>query len=141
MTGYPAASGTSTHAYTADGGLAVLYGNLAPDGAIVKTAGVPEELWTFSGQAVVFESQEDAVRASSTARSSAGDVVVIRYEGPRGGPGMQEMLYPTSFLKGRARPGLCADHRGRFPAPSACPSHVRRRRRGAIALAENGDTV
>ena len=89
------------HAYTADGGLAVLHGNLAPDGAIVKTAGVPEELWTFSGPAVVFESQEDAVAGILGGAVRAGDVVVIRYEGPRGGPGMQEMLYPTSFLKGK----------------------------------------
>ncbi len=100
------------HAYTADGGLAVLYGNLAPDGGIVKTAGVPEELWTFSGPAVVFESQEDAVAGILGGAVKAGDVVVIRYEGPRGGPGMQEMLYPTSFLKGKGLgPGLRADHR------------------------------
>ena len=100
------------HAYTADGGLAVLYGNLAPDGAIVKTAGVPEELWTFSGPAVVFESQEDAVAGILDGTVTAGDVVVIRYEGPEGGPGMQEMLYPTSFLKGKGPgPGVRADHR------------------------------
>src|SRR5512142_1114844 len=89
------------HAYTADGGLAVLFGNLAPDGAIVKTAGVPEEIWQFSGPAVVFESQEDAVAGILGGAGSAGGVVIIRYEGPRGGPGMQEMLYPTSFLKGK----------------------------------------
>ena len=98
----------AAHAYTADGGLAVLYGNLAPDGAIVKTAGVPEELWTFSGPAVVFESQEDAVAGILDGSVRAGDVVVIRYEGPRGGPGMQEMLYPTSFLKGKGLGRACA---------------------------------
>ena len=98
----------AAHAYTADGGLAVLYGNLAPDGAIVKTAGVPEELWTFSGPAVVFESQEDAVAGILGGSVRAGDVVVIRYEGPRGGPGMQEMLYPTSFLKGKGLGRDCA---------------------------------
>src|SRR6202451_2120464 len=76
-------------------------GNIAPEGAVVKAAGVPEELWTFSGPAKVFESQEDAVAGILGGRVVAGDVVVIRYEGPRGGPGMQEMLYPTSFLKGK----------------------------------------
>src|SRR5215468_1702531 len=96
------------HAYTADGGLAVLYGNLAPEGAIVKTAGVPEELWTFRGPARVFESQEAAVDGILNGRVAAGDVVVIRYEGPRGGPGMQEMLYPTSFLKGKGLGQACA---------------------------------
>src|SRR6204780_5068641 len=89
------------HAYSTDGGLAVLYGNLAPQGAIVKTAGVPEELHRFQGTARVFESQEDAVDGILGGAVSAGDVVVIRYEGPRGGPGMQEMLYPTSCLKGK----------------------------------------
>jgi dihydroxy-acid dehydratase len=96
------------HAYTVDGGLCMLYGNLAADGAVVKTAGVPEELWTFSGPARVFESQEDAVDGILNGRVSAGDVVVIRYEGPRGGPGMQEMLYPTSFLKGKGLGRACA---------------------------------
>ena len=96
------------HAYTVDGGLCMLYGNLATDGAVVKTAGVPEELWTFSGPARVFESQEDAVDGILNGRVSAGDVVVIRYEGPRGGPGMQEMLYPTSFLKGKGLGRACA---------------------------------
>jgi dihydroxy-acid dehydratase len=96
------------HAYSAEGGLCMLYGNLAPDGGVVKTAGVPEELWTFSGPARVFESQEDAVDGILAGRVSAGDVVVIRYEGPRGGPGMQEMLYPTSFLKGKGLGRACA---------------------------------
>src|SRR5580698_956121 len=96
------------HAYSPDGGLAVLYGNLAPDGAIVKTAGVPSELYTFTGPAVVFESQEDAVSGILDGQVKAGDVVIIRYEGPRGGPGMQEMLYPTSFLKGKGLGRACA---------------------------------
>jgi dihydroxy-acid dehydratase len=134
------------HAYTADGGLAVLYGNLAPDGAIVKTAGVPEELWTFSGPAVVFESQEDAVAGILGGAVSAGDVVIIRYEGPRGGPGMQEMLYPTSFLKGKGLGRDCAlITDGRFSGGtsglSICHVAPEAAAGGAIALAENGDTV
>ncbi|MEV5408518.1 dihydroxy-acid dehydratase [Thermopolyspora sp. NPDC052614] len=96
------------HAYTRDGGLAVLYGNLALDGAVVKTAGVDESIWRFSGPAVVFESQEDAVEGILGDRVKPGDVVVIRYEGPKGGPGMQEMLYPTSFLKGKGLGKVCA---------------------------------
>ena len=96
------------HAYTADGGLAVLFGNLAPDGCVVKTAGVPEENLVFAGPARVFESQEDAVSAILAGTVQAGDVVVIRYEGPKGGPGMQEMLHPTSFLKGRGLGRSCA---------------------------------
>jgi len=134
------------HAYTADGGLAVLYGNLAPDGAIVKTAGVPEELWTFSGPAVVFESQEDAVAGILGGAVRAGDVVVIRYEGPRGGPGMQEMLYPTSFLKGKGLGRACAlITDGRFSGGtsglSICHVAPEAAAGGAIALAANGDTV
>src|SRR5438034_6767812 len=89
------------HAYSADGGLAILAGNLAPAGCVVKTAGVPDDCLTFSGPAKVYESQEAAVSAILAGEVVPGDVVVIRYEGPRGGPGMQEMLYPTSFLKGR----------------------------------------
>jgi dihydroxy-acid dehydratase len=96
------------HAYSADGGLAVLHGNLAPDGCVVKTAGVSEDNLTFRGPARVFESQEAAVEAILGNRIVAGDVLVIRYEGPRGGPGMQEMLYPTSFLKGRGLGKACA---------------------------------
>jgi dihydroxy-acid dehydratase len=134
------------HAYTADGGLAVLYGNLAPDGAIVKTAGVPEELWTFTGPAVVFESQEDAVAGILGGAVRAGDVVVIRYEGPRGGPGMQEMLYPTSFLKGKGLGRACAlITDGRFSGGtsglSICHVAPEAAAGGLIAVAENGDTV
>jgi dihydroxy-acid dehydratase len=136
----------AAHAYTADGGLAVLYGNLAPDGAIVKTAGVPEELWTFSGPAVVFESQEDAVSGILGGAVTAGDVVIIRYEGPRGGPGMQEMLYPTSFLKGKGLGRECAlITDGRFSGGtsglSICHVAPEAAGGGVIALARNGDRV
>ena len=96
------------HAYSKEGGLAVLYGNLALDGCIVKTAGVDESIWKFSGPARVFESQDAAVDAILADQIVAGDVVVIRYEGPRGGPGMQEMLYPTSYLKSKDLGKVCA---------------------------------
>jgi len=136
----------AAHAYTADGGLAVLYGNLAPDGAIVKTAGVPEELWQFSGPAVVFESQEDAVAGILGGTVKAGDVVVIRYEGPRGGPGMQEMLYPTSFLKGKGLGRACAlITDGRFSGGtsglSICHIAPEAAMGGTIALAQDGDAI
>ncbi|SEG55440.1 dihydroxy-acid dehydratase [Thermomonospora echinospora] len=134
------------HAYTADGGLAVLYGNIAPEGAIVKTAGVEEELWTFAGPAVVFESQDDAVEGILGGKVKEGDVVVIRYEGPKGGPGMQEMLYPTSFLKGRGLGKACAlITDGRFSGGTsglsighASPEAAAG---GMIALVENGDRI
>jgi dihydroxy-acid dehydratase len=134
------------HAYTRDGGLAVLYGGIAPEGAIVKTAGVEEELWTFEGPAVVFESQEDAVDGILGDKVKPGDVVVIRYEGPKGGPGMQEMLYPTSFLKGRGLGKACAlITDGRFSGGTsglsighASPEAASG---GLIALVENGDRI
>ncbi len=134
------------NAYTKDGGLAVLFGNLAPDGAIVKTAGVEEELWTFSGPAKVFESQDDAVDGILNKQIEPGDVVVIRYEGPKGGPGMQEMLYPTSFLKGRGLGKACAlITDGRFSGGTsglsighASPEAAAG---GDIALVEDGDTI
>ncbi len=134
------------HAYTADGGLAVLYGNLAPEGAIVKTAGVPEELFRFEGTARVFESQEDAVDGILGGAVSAGDVVVIRYEGPRGGPGMQEMLYPTSFLKGKGLGRACAlITDGRFSGGtsglSICHVAPEAAMGGVIALVANGDRI
>ena len=134
------------HAYTADGGLAVLYGNLAPEGAIVKTAGVPEELFRFEGTARVFESQEDAVDGILGGAVSAGDVVVIRYEGPRGGPGMQEMLYPTSFLKGKGLGRACAlITDGRFSGGtsglSICHVAPEAALGGVIALVANGDQI
>ncbi len=132
------------HAYTADGGLAVPYGNLATEGAIVKTAGVPEELFRFVGTARVFESQEDAVDGILSGAVSAGDVVVIRYEGPRGGPGMQEMLYPTSFLKGKGLGRACAlITDGRFSGGtsglSICHVAPEAALGGVIALVANGD--
>lgn len=96
------------HAYFRDGGLAVLSGNIAQDGCIVKTAGVDESIWKFRGTAVVFESQEEAVEGILGGKVKAGDVVVIRYEGPKGGPGMQEMLYPTSYLKSMKLDKQCA---------------------------------
>jgi dihydroxy-acid dehydratase len=134
------------HAYTADGGLAVLTGNLAPDGAIVKTAGVPEELYTFEGPAVVFESQEAAVDGILNGAVKAGDVVVIRYEGPKGGPGMQEMLYPTSFLKGKGLGRSCAlITDGRFSGGtsglSICHVAPEAAGEGTIALVRDGDRI
>ncbi|MCR5153011.1 MAG: dihydroxy-acid dehydratase [Prevotella sp.] len=96
------------HAYTKDGGLAVLFGNLAIDGCVVKTAGVDEELWKFSGPAVVFDSQEDACEGILGGKVKAGDCVVITHEGPKGGPGMQEMLYPTSYIKSMHLGKQCA---------------------------------
>ena len=96
------------HAYFRDGGLAVLSGNIAIDGCIVKTAGVDESIWKFKGTAVVFESQEEAVEGILGGKVKAGDVVIIRYEGPKGGPGMQEMLYPTSYLKSMKLDKQCA---------------------------------
>jgi dihydroxy-acid dehydratase len=134
------------HAYTADGGLAILHGNLAPEGSVVKTAGVDEELWRFSGPAKVFESQEAAVDGILAKEIQPGDVVVIRYEGPRGGPGMQEMLYPTSFLKGRGLGKLCAlITDGRFSGGTSGLSigHVSPEAAGGglIALVEEGDEI
>jgi dihydroxy-acid dehydratase len=134
------------HAYTADGGLAVLTGNLAPDGAIVKTAGVPEELYTFEGPAVVFESQEAAVDGILNGAVKAGDVVIIRYEGPKGGPGMQEMLYPTSFLKGKGLGRSCAlITDGRFSGGtsglSICHVAPEAAGEGTIALVRDGDRI
>jgi len=134
------------HAYSVDGGLAILYGNLAPEGAVVKTAGVPEACFTFSGPAKVYESQDEAVDAIMTGGVVAGDVVVIRYEGPKGGPGMQEMLYPTSFLKGRGLGQACAlITDGRFSGGTSGLSvgHVspEAASRGLIALVEDGDEI
>ena len=96
------------HAYTKDGGLAVLFGNIAQDGCVVKTAGVDKSLWHFSGPAVVFDSQEDACEGILGGKVKSGDCVVITHEGPKGGPGMQEMLYPTSYIKSRHLGKECA---------------------------------
>ncbi|WP_024281088.1 dihydroxy-acid dehydratase [Xanthobacter sp. 126] len=135
------------HAYSKDGGLAVLYGNIALDGCIVKTAGVDASNLTFAGKARIFESQDAAVEAIlSTGRIQAGDVVLIRYEGPRGGPGMQEMLYPTSYLKSKGLGKLCAlVTDGRFSGGSSGLSigHVspEAAEGGNIGLLEEGDTI
>ncbi len=136
----------AANAYSREGGLAVLHGNIALDGCIVKTAGVDESIWKFTGKARVYESQDDAVSGILGGEVVAGDVVVIRYEGPKGGPGMQEMLYPTSYLKSRGLGKACAlltD--GRFSggtsglsighaSPEAADG-------GAIGLIETGDTI
>jgi len=134
------------HAYSKEGGLAVLYGNIAERGCIVKTAGVDESIWKFSGRARVFESQEASVSAILNDKIVAGDVVVIRYEGPKGGPGMQEMLYPTSYLKSKGLGKDCAlltD--GRFSGGTsglsighASPEAAEG---GAIGLIEEGDSI
>jgi dihydroxy-acid dehydratase len=134
------------HAYTKDGGLAVLFGNLAEDGCVVKVAGVPEENWTFTGPAHVFESQDDAVQGILDKSVVEGEVVVIRYEGPKGGPGMQEMLYPTSFLKGRGLGRKCAlITDGRFSGGTSGLSigHISPEAAGGglIALVETGDLI
>jgi dihydroxy-acid dehydratase len=134
------------HAYNKDGGLAVLYGNLAEDGCIVKTAGVEKEYHVFSGPAVIFESQDTAVDGILSDKVKAGDVVVIRYEGPRGGPGMQEMLYPTSFLKSKGLGKACAlITDGRFSGGTSGLSigHIspEAAEGGAIALVEPGDII
>ncbi|MFI2783565.1 dihydroxy-acid dehydratase [Streptomyces sp. ALB3] len=134
------------HAYSKDGGLAVLRGNLAVDGCVVKTAGVDESIWTFEGPAVVCESQDEAVDKILRKEIKDGDVVVIRYEGPKGGPGMQEMLYPTSFLKGRGLGKTCAlVTDGRFSGGTsglsighASPEAASG---GTIALVRDGDRI
>ncbi len=134
------------HAYSKDGGLAVLFGNIARDGSIVKTAGVDPSLYTFSGTAKVYESQEDACDAILGGVITPGDVVVIRYEGPRGGPGMQEMLYPTSYLKSMKLDKECAlITDGRFSGGTAGLSvgHISPEAAagGEIALIRDGDII
>ncbi len=134
------------HAYSQDGGLAVLYGNLAEDGCIVKTAGVDESILVFEGPARIVESQEEAVDAILSGRIQPGDVVLIRYEGPKGGPGMQEMLYPTSYLKSKGLGKVCAlVTDGRFSGGTSGLSigHVspEAAEGGVIALVEEGDRI
>ena len=134
------------NAYSKDGGLAVLFGNIAEEGCIVKTAGVDESIWVFEGPAKIYESQDEACEAILGDRVQEGDVVVIRYEGPKGGPGMQEMLYPTSYIKSRHLGKACAlltD--GRFSGGTsglsighASPEAAEG---GAIALLEEGDLI
>ena len=134
------------HAFSRDGGLAVLYGNLAEDGCIVKTAGVDASVLTFSGPARLFESQDDAVDGILGGRVVAGDIVLIRYEGPKGGPGMQEMLYPTSYLKSKGLGKVCAlVTDGRFSGGSSGLSigHIspEAAEGGMIGLVEEGDSI
>ncbi|WP_386691814.1 Dihydroxy-acid dehydratase [Lonepinella sp. MS14434] len=134
------------HAITKEGGLAVLFGNIAQDGCIVKTAGVDESIWNFTGEAIVFESQEDAVAGILGGKVKAGYIVIIRYEGPKGGPGMQEMLYPTSYLKSMGLGKACAlltD--GRFSGGTSglsighCSPEAASG--GAIGLVRDGDKI
>ncbi|RNE48353.1 dihydroxy-acid dehydratase [Corynebacterium alimapuense] len=134
------------HAHSADGGLVVLRGNLSPDGAVLKSAGVEEELWTFTGPARVVDSQEEAVSVILKREVQPGEVVVIRYEGPAGGPGMQEMLHPTSFLKGAGLGKKCAlITDGRFSGGTSGLSigHIspEAAHGGLIALIQNGDPI
>ncbi|QPZ90323.1 dihydroxy-acid dehydratase [Thioclava electrotropha] len=137
---------TAEHAFSQDGGLAVLYGNIAEQGCIVKTAGVDDSILKFSGPAKVYESQDDAVSGILTGKVVEGEVVIIRYEGPRGGPGMQEMLYPTSYLKSKGLGAKCAlltD--GRFSGGTSGLSigHVspEAEEGGTIGLVETGDII
>ncbi|WP_298922704.1 dihydroxy-acid dehydratase [uncultured Bosea sp.] len=137
---------SAEHAYSKDGGLAVLYGNIALDGCIVKTAGVDASILRFSGPAVIFESQDAAVDGILNRKVKPGDIVLIRYEGPRGGPGMQEMLYPTSYLKSKGLGKACAlVTDGRFSGGSSGLSigHVspEAAEGGAIGLVEDGDII
>jgi dihydroxy-acid dehydratase len=134
------------HAFSKDGGLAVLHGNIALDGCIVKTAGVDPSILKFSGPARIFESQDGAVEGILLNQIKPGDVVVIRYEGPKGGPGMQEMLYPTSYLKSKGLGKQCAlITDGRFSGGTSGLSigHVspEAAEGGAIALIEEGDRI
>jgi len=133
-------------AYSKDGGLAVLYGNLAKDGCIVKTAGVDDSILKFEGPTKVFDSQDETVNAILNNKVKEGDVVVIRYEGPKGGPGMQEMLYPTSYLKSKGLGKACAlITDGRFSGGTSGLSigHVSPEAagQGTIALVQNGDRI
>ncbi|MBV9846405.1 MAG: dihydroxy-acid dehydratase [Kutzneria sp.] len=134
------------NAYTVDGGLAVLHGNLSEDGAVIKTAGIDEELWRFRGPARVVESQEEAVSVILGKQIQPGEVLVVRYEGPAGGPGMQEMLHPTAFLKGAGLGRVCAlVTDGRFSGGSSGISvgHVspEAAHGGLIGLVEDGDQI
>jgi dihydroxy-acid dehydratase len=137
---------SAQHPFSKDGGLAVLFGNIAPEGCIVKTAGVDESILTFRGKAHVFESQDDAVSGILGNKVKPGDVVVVRYEGPKGGPGMQEMLYPTSYLKSKGLGKVCAlVTDGRFSGGSSGLSigHVspEAAEGGLIGLVETGDPI
>jgi dihydroxy-acid dehydratase len=137
---------TLENAYSDEGGLFILRGNLAPDGAVVKTAGVGPKMLRHSGPAVIFESQEEACEGILGGRVAAGDVVVIRYEGPRGGPGMQEMLAPTSYIMGRDlgdKVALITDGRFSGGTRGACIGHVspEAAEGGPIGLLRDGDLI
>ena len=137
---------SGAHAFSQDGGLAVLTGNLAAEGCIVKTAGVDESILKFSGPAKVYESQDAAVTAILTGQVVAGNVVVIRYEGPKGGPGMQEMLYPTSYLKSKGLGKACAlitdgCFSGGTSGLSIGHASPEAAEGGTIALVRDGDTI
>lgn len=137
---------SAEHAYSAEGGLAVLFGNLAVNGCVVKTSGVDEALWKFEGPAHVVESQEEAVAHILEGKVQKGEAVIVRYEGPKGGPGMQEMLYPTSYLKSKGLGEHCAlITDGRFSGGTSGLSigHVSPEAAsgGNIALVRNGDPI
>ena len=134
------------HPAVTEGGLAVLRGNLAPDGCVVKTAGVPKEIWTFRGPALVVESQEQAIEVILTDTLKPGMALVIRYEGPKGGPGMQEMLYPTSFVKGKGigkQVAMLTDGRYSGGSSGLAIGHIapEAANKGPIALIKNGDII
>jgi dihydroxy-acid dehydratase len=134
------------HAYSTEGGLAILYGNLAEDGCVVKTAGVDESIWKFEGPARVFDSQDSACEAILSGQIKSGDIVLINYEGPKGGPGMQEMLYPTSYIKAKKLGTVCAlITDGRFSGGTSGLSigHVspEAAEGGTIGLVEEGDSI
>jgi dihydroxy-acid dehydratase len=134
------------HAYNTDGGLAVLYGNIARKGCIVKTAGIDPSLFSFKGPAIIFESQDDAAEGILKGAVKEGDIVVIKYEGPKGGPGMQEMLYPTSYLKSKGLDKKCAlITDGRFSGGTSGLSigHISPEAAscGEIALIRTGDSI
>ena len=134
------------HAYSREGGLAILYGNLAEDGCVVKTAGVDESIWKFEGPARVFDSQESACDAILSGQIKPGDIVLINYEGPKGGPGMQEMLYPTSYIKAKKLGAVCAlITDGRFSGGTSGLSigHVspEAAEGGTIGIVEEGDSI
>lgn len=137
---------SAEHAYSQDGGLAVLYGNIAKNGCIIKTAGIDKNNYIFSGNAIVYDSQEDAVKGILNGEVVSGNVVVIRYEGPKGGPGMQEMLYPTTYLKSMNLDKTCAlITDGRFSGGTSGLSigHIspEAANKGVIALVKNGDRI
>lgn len=134
------------HPAVTEGGLAVLRGNLAPDGCVVKTAGVPKEIWTFRGPALVVESQEQAIEVILNDTLKPGMALVIRYEGPKGGPGMQEMLYPTSFVKGKGigkQVAMLTDGRYSGGSSGLAIGHIapEAANKGPIALIKNGDII